>query len=1100
MNRITRAANRVPGGKRPLTRATAVIATLMMVLTALAITPAAAQVDTTSPTRPGYPTDPYTTINSDKVIIRWSGSTDNVGVTGYRIELGDRQSTLGPNNRALQFNAVAPGRYISRVYALDAAGNESLPRIVRVRVMTAAQQTVAVNRTDAIADAIEDFIADGNDFDDLGGYNNQGSGWFDLNYVGGSQISATLINGGYLDPIHDDDPFYDFMIAQCGSGGQEYAGVFSFIRSDAAPAPSGPFDWSGCTNTIGFKTGHLHYATTQTISVLRGDTVDPTRPALASGPYTEADSNSVTVRWGASSDNVGVASYRVRVGSTQAIVDAATLEHTFTGISNGRHVTRVYARDAVGNESLPRVVRVRVMNQSQQTDEVVRTTAIADAIEDFIADGNEFNDLGGYNNQGHGWFDLAYGGGAFPKMSATLIDGGYLDEVHDDGPFYDFMIYQCGTGDDEYSGVFSLINEDIAPAPGGPYTWDGCTTAPFKNAHHHYVTTRTIGEIQAPPGNEIVEVRVAVGTDDVEERTANGSIYVTSTDLELTQDGVNAQIAGMRFLDVGIPPGATIVDAWIEFEVDEVTSGATSLTIRAEDIADAAPFTTAAYDVSSRTLTTASTPWNPPAWNAANAKKVTPSLNSMVQELVDRSDWLADNSMVFVVSGSGSRIAESADGEPANAPLLHVEYTPPVVETNWPFEINEVYQQGPWQTHWVELLNTSDLPASLDGYEMCTMYDCGLVGGGGGIPVPPLIGGGGLIVLQYGDISFTTNDRLRLYGPDVLGRTLLDEYTWSDLAATSYGRCPDGQGPMRQTAVVTQGTANECLPTSGAWPGTTTVTNGNQVSGNDWSGAGYEPTGATTGYLWMTNNGTSEVARVNWANGNWGSTATTWTVPGNYDTEAITPAQEGDSVVYLGIERDGDASGTPDNKIVRFDTANNATTTWDLTERNGVAANKGIEGLTWIPDSSLGALTGYDPAAQGDHQGGLFVIGQELTSTLWFYALDHTNGTYNMVYEVDSGLNRVMSLEWDASTGTLWVTCDDSCGSSNRVSALHLNQDTGEFTAEGVYGVPSSQLSNNNEGFTVLPITECSGGTRPVIWTDDNGSPAVRRLATTIGC
>ncbi|MCP4501231.1 MAG: hypothetical protein GY822_14825, partial [Deltaproteobacteria bacterium] len=55
--------------------------------------------------------------------------------------------------------------------------------------------------------------------------------------------------------------------------------------------------------------------------------------------------------------------------------------------------------------------------------------------------------------------------------------------------------------------------------------------------------------------------------------------------------------------------------------------------------------------------------------------------------IVNRSGWLPGNNLGLVISGSGTRTAESYNGERNNAPLLHVEYyigdpvnQPPVVD------------------------------------------------------------------------------------------------------------------------------------------------------------------------------------------------------------------------------------------------------------------------------------------------------------------------------------------------------------------------------------------------------------------------------------
>ena len=77
-----------------------------------------------------------------------------------------------------------------------------------------------------------------------------------------------------------------------------------------------------------------------------------------------------------------------------------------------------------------------------------------------------------------------------------------------------------------------------------------------------------------------VEVRVAAGSDDAEE-SASGSMSLTSSDLELVYDGSD-QTVGIRFSGVDIPQGANIVNAYVQFQVDETSSGRLSLTIEGE--------------------------------------------------------------------------------------------------------------------------------------------------------------------------------------------------------------------------------------------------------------------------------------------------------------------------------------------------------------------------------------------------------------------------------------------------------------------------------------------------------------------------------------
>jgi hypothetical protein len=89
---------------------------------------------------------------------------------------------------------------------------------------------------------------------------------------------------------------------------------------------------------------------------------------------------------------------------------------------------------------------------------------------------------------------------------------------------------------------------------------------------------------------EEIFIRVAAGSDDAEE-SASGSVSLNSSDLELVYTGSN-QTVGMRFNGVDIPQGATITDAYMQFQVDETSSIAVSLTIQGEDVDDAIVGTT----------------------------------------------------------------------------------------------------------------------------------------------------------------------------------------------------------------------------------------------------------------------------------------------------------------------------------------------------------------------------------------------------------------------------------------------------------------------------------------------------------------------------
>ncbi len=176
-----------------------------------------------------------------------------------------------------------------------------------------------------------------------------------------------------------------------------------------------------------------------------------------------------------------------------------------------------------------------------------------------------------------------------------------------------------------------------------------------------------------------VNSQVNTSNDDVEERQTGGTMYNNSSDLELVYDSSTTgnQYVGMRFTNVNVPKGKTITNAYIQFTVDETGSTATSLTIKGQAADNAATFTTAAYNVSSRAKTTASVAWSPVAWNtvdAAGADQRTPDLKTIVQEIVNRTGWAQNNAMAFIVTGTGKRTARAYDVSATKAPKLVITY------------------------------------------------------------------------------------------------------------------------------------------------------------------------------------------------------------------------------------------------------------------------------------------------------------------------------------------------------------------------------------------------------------------------------------------
>ncbi len=71
--------------------------------------------------------------------------------------------------------------------------------------------------------------------------------------------------------------------------------------------------------------------------------------------------------------------------------------------------------------------------------------------------------------------------------------------------------------------------------------------------------------------------------------------------------------------------------------------------------------------------------WDPVPWTTkgeAGPDQQTPDLASIIQETVNRSGWSSGNSLVIIITGTGTRTAESFNGDQNGAPVLYVEYLP----------------------------------------------------------------------------------------------------------------------------------------------------------------------------------------------------------------------------------------------------------------------------------------------------------------------------------------------------------------------------------------------------------------------------------------
>lgn len=160
--------------------------------------------------------------------------------------------------------------------------------------------------------------------------------------------------------------------------------------------------------------------------------------------------------------------------------------------------------------------------------------------------------------------------------------------------------------------------------------------------------------------------------------TAAGVAAINTTTLRLFAS--SAAWIGFRFTGATIPRGSTIDVAYVETFCNNAGRDTADATIWCEGADSPAVFTTNNNDISGRTRTTASV-----TWSAANILGDTgnqfiqwPSLVSIIQEVVDRPGF-DENTIVIIANDNGASDLQITtwDGNPGNAPKLHIEYTPP---------------------------------------------------------------------------------------------------------------------------------------------------------------------------------------------------------------------------------------------------------------------------------------------------------------------------------------------------------------------------------------------------------------------------------------
>lgn len=167
--------------------------------------------------------------------------------------------------------------------------------------------------------------------------------------------------------------------------------------------------------------------------------------------------------------------------------------------------------------------------------------------------------------------------------------------------------------------------------------------------------------------------RIGAATED--GYIISGFAWTTGGDLTVGKTNGSSFTAGIRPVSVTIPQGATINSAKITLNPIQNDADTPDVTIKGIDEDNTASFSS---DPTGRDTTTATVNWTIPS-TTEDVPIDSPSIVTIVQEIVDRVGWTSGNAMGFLIDDNGSASNEqvsfdSYDNTPAKAALLTVNY------------------------------------------------------------------------------------------------------------------------------------------------------------------------------------------------------------------------------------------------------------------------------------------------------------------------------------------------------------------------------------------------------------------------------------------
>jgi hypothetical protein len=125
--------------------------------------------------------------------------------------------------------------------------------------------------------------------------------------------------------------------------------------------------------------------------------------------------------------------------------------------------------------------------------------------------------------------------------------------------------------------------------------------------------------------------------------------------------------------------------------------------------------------------------------------------------------------------------------------------------------------------------------------------------------------------------------------------------------------------------------------------------------------------------------------------------------------------------------------------------------------------------------------------------GGLMFVGHQNGGSVFVFDLNRADSSFRFIGEYRTSYAETAGMEFDRSTGVLYVWHDDNFDileSLSLASTSIAGESARRFTTLRIFDGPDH---SNNEGIALMPISDCKDGVRSLFMTVDGGGSSSLR-------